>query len=193
MIVRKDVENYHKIGFLHLKKYQLVINRCKQTGSYFLKYELYSILMVSDRYVPFIPPVVYRYVHRDLPRFTGVQLGQTDVILRDANMAGLGGPHSTRGPSAGVHVVLPARMEWLVYPGGVWVLERTRRYQMSVELSDRLKHRIMLQDDVKLDTVMDTKHFKVSLLLKLVLALYTGFCYVFYLLYLFCIYSGYRL
>ena len=77
-------------------------------------------------------------------------------------MAGLGGAHSTRGPSAGVHVVLPARMDWCVYPGGVWVLERTRRYQLSVELFDRLKHSILLQDDVKLDTAVDTKHFSVS-------------------------------
>ena len=76
-------------------------------------------------------------------------------------MAGLGGAHGMRGPAAGVHVVLPTRMGWCVHPGGVWVLERTRRYQLSVELLDRLKHRILLQDDVKLDTEMDSKHFSV--------------------------------
>ncbi|KAI6647347.1 Nuclear pore membrane glycoprotein [Oopsacas minuta] len=126
------------------------------------KYGRMEILSVpSEQYKFIVANDTVGYIHRDLPRFTGVQLGQTDVILRDANMAGLGGPHSTRGPSAGVHVVLPARMDWFVSPGGVWVLERTRRYQMSVELFDRLKHTILLQDDVKLDTVMDTSHFTI--------------------------------
>lgn len=77
-------------------------------------------------------------------------------------MAGLGVTHSTRTPSASVHVVIPARIGFDVNPGGVWVLEEGRSYQVSPLLYDKINHLILLQDDIILSTHLPNTHFNVS-------------------------------
>ena len=47
-------------------------------------------------------------------------------------------------PSAFIHVSTPASLHFSVDPGRVWVLERGRSYEITVDLLDTEAHRMLV-------------------------------------------------
>ncbi|XP_071946091.1 nuclear pore membrane glycoprotein 210-like [Antedon mediterranea] len=89
-------------------------------------------------------------------KVTALQLGTTEVILIDKNVKD---PISQ--PSAGIHVVEPKFLGFVVLPGRNYVLQLGNYYEILVEIYDRNSNKIFPSDNIRMEAVFPVEYFKV--------------------------------
>ncbi|CAH1786082.1 unnamed protein product [Owenia fusiformis] len=89
---------------------------------------------------------------------TALQLGHTEVVLRDRNIVV---KESFRQPSAGIYVVQPGYLGFVVLPGRKWVLETDREYEVLIEIYDKDSHKLFPADNVRISAIFPKEYFKV--------------------------------
>jgi nuclear pore complex protein Nup210 len=69
-------------------------------------------------------------------------------------------PHATK-PTADIHVVFPRNIAFDVLPGHRWILEVGREYIIMVDLLECGNHKIIITENVLLETVLPNEYFEI--------------------------------
>ncbi|KAJ8786251.1 hypothetical protein J1605_006471 [Eschrichtius robustus] len=95
---------------------------------------------------------------QDTSLVTAVQLGQSNLVLghRSIRMQG-----ASRLPNSTIYVVEPGYLGFTVYPGGRWVLETGRLYEITVEVLDKSGNKVYLSDNIHIETMLPAEFFEV--------------------------------
>lgn len=90
---------------------------------------------------------------------TAVEFGFTELKLKDQTLQ----PTDTfREPSAGVHVVSPAYLEFTVSPDPNWLLETQRTYTVCVNAFDGESRKIFASENLRIVANFPDRHFRVA-------------------------------
>uniref|UniRef100_A0A8D1VQ39 BIG2 domain-containing protein n=1 Tax=Sus scrofa TaxID=9823 RepID=A0A8D1VQ39_PIG len=92
---------------------------------------------------------------QDTSTVTAVQLGQSSLVL------GIRMQGASRLPNSTVYVVEPGYLGFTVQPGGRWVLETGRLYEVTVEVLDKSGNKIYLSDNIRIETTLPAEFFEV--------------------------------
>ncbi|KAI4554062.1 hypothetical protein MJT46_020059 [Ovis ammon polii x Ovis aries] len=95
---------------------------------------------------------------QDTSTVTAVQLGQSSLVLGHKSIRMQG---ASRLPNSTIYVVEPGYLGFTVHPGGRWVLETGRLYEVTVEVLDKSGNRVYLSDNIRIDTVLPAEFFEV--------------------------------
>ncbi|XP_077992157.1 nuclear pore membrane glycoprotein 210-like [Glandiceps talaboti] len=87
---------------------------------------------------------------------TGITQGDTEIILKDKNVK-----EELSQPTAGIHVVEPSYLGFVVLPGRNWVLETSRKYEIIIEIYDKDSHKIHASENIRIDVNFHQDYFKV--------------------------------
>eukprot|EP00070_Physeter_catodon_P027658 XP_028334552.1 nuclear pore membrane glycoprotein 210 isoform X1 [Physeter catodon] len=95
---------------------------------------------------------------QDTSLVTAVQLGQSNLVLghRSIRMQG-----ASRLPNSTIYVVEPGYLGFTVHPGGRWVLETGRLYEITVEVLDKSGNKVYLSDNIHIETMLLAEFFEV--------------------------------
>ncbi|DAA16796.1 TPA: nucleoporin 210 [Bos taurus] len=95
---------------------------------------------------------------QDTSTVTAVQLGQSSLVLghRSIRMQG-----ASRLPNSTIYVVEPGYLGFTVHPGGRWVLETGRLYEITVEVLDKSGNKVYLSDNIRIETMLPVEFFEV--------------------------------
>ncbi|XP_073087206.1 nuclear pore membrane glycoprotein 210 isoform X1 [Manis javanica] len=95
---------------------------------------------------------------QDTSTVTAVQLGQSNLVLghRSIRMQG-----ASRLPNSTVYVVEPGYLGFTVHPGGRWVLETGRLYEITIEVLDKSGNKVFLSDNIRIETMLPPEFFEV--------------------------------
>uniref|UniRef100_A0A8C3YLS0 Nucleoporin 210 n=1 Tax=Catagonus wagneri TaxID=51154 RepID=A0A8C3YLS0_9CETA len=95
---------------------------------------------------------------QDTSAVTAVQLGQSSLVLGHKSIRMQG---ASRLPNSTVYVVEPGYLGFTVQPGGRWVLETGRLYEVTVEVLDKSGNKIYLSDNIRIETTLPAEFFEV--------------------------------
>ncbi|XP_058422644.1 nuclear pore membrane glycoprotein 210-like isoform X2 [Diceros bicornis minor] len=95
---------------------------------------------------------------QDTSTVTAMQLGQSNLVLghRSIRMQG-----ASRLPNSTIYVVEPGYLGFTVHPGGRWVLETGRLYEITIEVLDKSGNKVYLSDNIRIETVLPPEFFEV--------------------------------
>eukprot|EP00069_Balaena_mysticetus_P010746 bmy_20809T0 len=68
---------------------------------------------------------------------------------------------ASRLPNSTIYVVEPGYLGFTVYPGGRWVLETGRLYEITVEVLDKSGNKVYLSDNIHIETMLPAEFFEV--------------------------------
>ncbi|XP_070565297.1 nuclear pore membrane glycoprotein 210-like isoform X2 [Ptychodera flava] len=88
---------------------------------------------------------------------TGITQGDTEIVLKDKNVK-----EELSQPTAGIHVVEPSYLGFVVLPGRNWVLETYRIYEINIEIYDKDSHRIHPSENIFVDVKFPQEYFAVQ-------------------------------
>nr|XP_006822312.1 PREDICTED: nuclear pore membrane glycoprotein 210-like [Saccoglossus kowalevskii] len=87
---------------------------------------------------------------------TGTKHGHTDIILKDMNVR-----EELSQPTAGIHVVEPGYLGFVVLPSRNWVLETGRKYEIIIEVYDKDSHKIHHSQNIQIKVEFAKEYFEV--------------------------------
>ncbi|KAF4023798.1 hypothetical protein G4228_016057 [Cervus hanglu yarkandensis] len=95
---------------------------------------------------------------QDTSTVTAVQLGQSSLVLGHKSIRMQG---ASRLPNSTIYVVEPGYLGFTVHPGGRWVLETGRPYEITVEVLDKSGNKVYVSDNIRIETVLPVEFFEV--------------------------------
>ncbi|KAK2503265.1 hypothetical protein MC885_010161 [Smutsia gigantea] len=120
---------------------------------------------------------------QDTSTVTAVQLGQSNLVLGHRNILfpgqlvrihtscaqeicclenpGIRMQGASRLPNSTVYVVEPGYLGFTVHPGGRWVLETGRLYEITIEVLDKSGNKVYLSDNIRIETMLLPEFFEV--------------------------------
>eukprot|EP00731_Ephydatia_muelleri_P025275 Em0017g358a len=113
--------------------------------------------MPSDQYTLELTNLTVGRLDRKRSRVTGLVVGDTEVVLQDRNMLHM--PATSR-PSATIHVIAPHHIGFSIAPIGLWVLESGRNYAITVNLYDKLNHKILVTENVFFESILPGEYLE---------------------------------
>ncbi|ELR54201.1 Nuclear pore membrane glycoprotein 210, partial [Bos mutus] len=81
---------------------------------------------------------------------------QNTIKMESIRMQG-----ASRLPNSTIYVVEPGYLGFTVHPGGRWVLETGRLYEITVEVLDKSGNKVYLSDNIRIETVLPVEFFEV--------------------------------
>ncbi|XP_064384504.1 nuclear pore membrane glycoprotein 210-like [Halichondria panicea] len=103
------------------------------------------ITIPSQQYSLELTNTTVQRLHPQRSRVTELVVGYTEAILQDINM--LHTPSASK-PSAGIHVVPPHHLGFSIAPGNNWMLEVGRDYAITVNVFDKMNHKIIITENL---------------------------------------------
>ncbi|XP_064117078.1 nuclear pore membrane glycoprotein 210-like [Macrobrachium nipponense] len=101
------------------------------------------------------------YLNHDEISVTSVELGTTEVILRDKNVKSV---ELVKQPTALVHVVHPSYLTISILPHNNPALIRGDYYTFVVDVFDKENNKILLGDNIAIETVIPPEYFETEYL-----------------------------
>ncbi|KAB0356083.1 hypothetical protein FD754_000239 [Muntiacus muntjak] len=95
---------------------------------------------------------------QDTSTVTAVQLGQSSLVLGHKSIRMQG---ASRLPNSTIYVVEPGYLGFTVHPGGRWVLETGRPYEITIEVLDKSGNKVYLSDNIRIETALPVEFFEV--------------------------------
>ncbi|XP_078582959.1 nuclear pore membrane glycoprotein 210-like [Branchiostoma floridae x Branchiostoma japonicum] len=95
---------------------------------------------------------------RDTSTVTALALGTTTITLYDKNIKLQEAPHH---PTAGIHVVEPGSLKFLIAPGKSNVLETGREYEVTIEVYSKNPHKIYPSENLLIEGHFPADFFEV--------------------------------
>ncbi|XP_068200875.1 nuclear pore membrane glycoprotein 210 [Palaemon carinicauda] len=116
-----------------------------------------SVSIQGTQYYLEVAKLDVAYLNDDGISITSVELGTTEVILRDKNVKSV---ELVKQPTALVHVVHPSYLTISILPHNNPALIRGNHYTFVVDVFDKDNNKILLGDNIAIETVMDPEYFE---------------------------------
>ncbi|XP_066264893.1 nuclear pore membrane glycoprotein 210-like [Branchiostoma lanceolatum] len=95
---------------------------------------------------------------RDSSTVTALAMGTTTLTLYDKNIKLQEAPHN---PTAGIHVVEPGSLKFIIAPGKNNILETGREYEVTIEVYSKNPHKIYPSENLFIEGHFPTDFFEV--------------------------------
>ncbi|XP_019637955.1 PREDICTED: nuclear pore membrane glycoprotein 210-like [Branchiostoma belcheri] len=95
---------------------------------------------------------------RDTSTVTALAMGTTTITLYDKNIKLQEAPHH---PTAGIHVVEPGSLKFVIAPGKSNVLETGREYEVTIEVYSKNPHKIYPSENLLIEGHFPAEFFEV--------------------------------
>ncbi|XP_046861323.1 nuclear pore membrane glycoprotein 210-like isoform X1 [Xenia sp. Carnegie-2017] len=139
--------------------YIMINTAVKYTVKRFRQNSMIDVEMPSTQFEFVLSNTTVAVLHEPSSNVIGRVLGYTQVTLVDKNMKD---QISTRQPTVGIYVNEPDHLGFSITSGDVWILESKREYFVTVNVFDKLNHKLYVGGNIQITTEFPKSHFDVS-------------------------------